>query len=287
MSVSFGGSESNVAIALSRLGVSATWVGRVGADAIGDMICRELTAERVRVVAPRDTTASTSLMIKENVSAVRTRIWYYRSGNAGSRLDVQDLPESEIQSAQVLHVTGITPALSSTAATTIQRAVALAREANVIVSFDVNYRSRLWSRDDAARALLPLVQQSDILFCGAEEASLFVDADSDTRALARALSDLGPREVLVKLGHRGSDSFIDGEFYKQEPVNVTSIDSVGAGDAFAAGYLAARVNGNPPRERLSLAAKLGALACTVMGDWEGLPFAQDLASSGLEDHVER
>ena len=268
-----GGAESNVAIGVARLGGQATWLGRVGPDAAGDLIERRLRAEGVHTVILRDP-AFTGLMVKYRRTEGLLHVDYHRAGSAGSRLTPADVPVALLQSAQVLHVTGITPALSDTARATVFDAVETARSAGVTVSVDVNYRSKLWSRYDAAPVLRDLVSRANVVFAGPDEAALVLGA---AERVADGLAALGPTEVVIKDGPRGCTGLIEGERYAVPALKVTVVDSVGAGDAFVAGYLADRLAGAKPTERLATAVAVGGFAVTVPGDCEGLPSRADLA----------
>lgn len=205
MALGIGGAESNVAIALSRLGIPTAWTGRLGADGIGDRVVRELTAERIAVHAVRDPDAPTGLMLKERLPGGRIKVWYYRSHAAGSRLVASDVDDELIAEAELLHVTGISPALGPGPAAAAAHAVAVAREAGTTVSVDVNHRSALWSDDAAAPALRTLAASADVLYAGDDEARLVLGtAETDPEALARGLAALGPSEVVVKLGAEGA-----------------------------------------------------------------------------------
>ncbi|MFC6151095.1 sugar kinase [Mumia xiangluensis] len=289
LTLSVAGAESNVAVALARLGVPVTWIGRLGIDAVGDVVRRELGAEGVDLAVVRDPDAPTGLLIKERRSATSTRVHYHRSGSAGSRLEPADVPVDAVAGAGILHVTGITPALSATAASAVERAVDVAKAAGVLISFDVNHRSKLWGSKAAAAALAPLLARSDVVFAGLDEAALFVDVDpdADPAETARALARLGPAQAVVKLGSRGCVAVVDDAVHRQEAMSVHVVDPVGAGDAFVGGYLAGLVAGDEPAARLELAVTLGAYACTVDGDWEGLPFRADLAAATDPEHVDR
>lgn len=276
VSLGIGGAESNTAIGLARLGVPVAWVGRVGNDSLGDLVLRELRAEGVQVLARRDG-AATGLMVKEQRTSLTTHVWYYRAGSAGSRLSVEDVPEQLIRDASVLHVTGITPALSESAAQAVRHAVDVARGAGTTVSLDVNFRGRLWSAADAAATLRPLVAAADVLFAGTDEAQLFAPGVEDELDLAHALAALGPAEVVIKLGAAGAVALIGGEAHRQAAVPVDAVDTVGAGDAFIAGYLSERLAGADVPARLRTAVLVGAFACTVRSDWQGLPTRRDLA----------
>jgi 2-dehydro-3-deoxygluconokinase len=273
-SFGIGGAESNVAIGVARLGGAVTWLGRVGPDAAGDLIERRLRGEQVRTLAIRDD-AFTGLMVKHRRSGAVLHVDYHRAGSAGSRLGPADLPVAELEAASIVHVTGITPALSDSARAAVFQAVETARSAGVPVSVDVNYRAKLWSRFDAAPVLRDLVSRADLVFAGPAEAALFVDATAPLDGLAA----LGPSEVIVKDGPKGCTALIDGERFALPALPVQVVDPVGAGDAFVAGYLTERLAGLAPQARLRTAIAAGAFSVTVPGDCEGLPRRAELASA--------
>ena len=276
-----GGAESNVAIGVAQLGQPATWIGRVGRDATGDLIERRLRAEGVDAIVIRDS-SFTGLMVRHRRTGALQHVDYHRAGSAGSRLGPSDIPVDALRSARILHVTGITPALSDSARAAVFQAVETARAAGVAVSVDVNHRAKLWSRFDAAPVLLDLLSRADIIFAGPEEAAIVVD-DPPLAGLAR----LGAAEVIVKDGGRGCTAVLDGESFTVPALAVTVVDPVGAGDAFVAGYLADRLAGAAPAARLETAIAAGAYAVTLPGDCEGLPSRDDLAALRSAEDVVR
>jgi len=283
------GAESNVAIGIRRLGVAATWVGRLGTDEMGDLIARELRAEDVHVLARRES-APTGLMLKTKRTSDLVQVTYYRSASAGSRLSPEDVDEDVVAGASVLHVTGITPALGPGPAAAVQAAVESARAHGVIVSVDVNYRTALWTQDVAARTLRDLVRQADVLFAGEDEAMLLAGTEgarTDPVNLARQLAAYGPPQVVIKRGRDGCVALIDEQVYWCAALPVRAVDPVGAGDAFVAGYLADLIAGQPAATRLETANTTGAFAVTVSGDWEGLPRREELALLHATDNVVR
>ncbi|OZM76180.1 sugar kinase [Pseudonocardia sp. MH-G8] len=290
MRLSMGGAESNVAIGVSRLGVPATWIGRLGRDPIGDLVERHLLAERVRCLVQRDD-APTALMLRERRTGSTQNVTYYRHGSAGSHLCPDDLPAGVVEEAGVLHLSGITPALGKAPAAAVREAVRRARAAGVPVSVDLNFRSRLWDAATAAPVFRELAAGADMLFAGDDEARIALEIDDPEKAspeeLATALAALGPAEVVVKRGRRGATALIDGELVDVPALPVQVVDSVGAGDAFVAGYLACRLNGRDVAERLRTAAVTGALAVTVPGDWEASPRPHELALLDAEEDVQR
>lgn len=287
MGLGIGGSESNVAIGVQRLGGTAVWCGRTGADSLGQLVRREIRAEGVTVRSIEDPSAPTGLMLKERRTMATQKVSYYRAGSAGSKLTPEDLDSSLISGAAVLHVSGITPALSATAATTIREAIDIARSQGVTVSFDLNYRANLWTTEDARRSYQELIPLTDIVFAGDEEAVIATGPAHEPTELAQRLADLGPSQAIIKLGSKGAVASIDDKIYHQPAVAIEAVDTVGAGDAFVAGYLAELMAGKAPSDRLELAAKTGAFACLAYGDWEGLPTRAELALLHQTESVTR
>ncbi|GAA3670721.1 sugar kinase [Microbacterium marinilacus] len=272
MRLGFGGAESNVAIGVARLGGASGWIGRVGADAVGDLILRELRAESVEVHAARDEGAATALMLKERPQPGTSRISYYRRDQAGSRLTPDDVSAEVVARARVLHVTGISAGLGGGPLAAVHAAIDHASAAGALVSFDVNHRSRLW--DDAAAAAdayRGLARRADIVFAGDDEAELLTGA-TEPEAQAEAILALGASHAVVKLGHRGAlAASADGLRLRRDALRVPVVDTVGAGDAFVAGWLTELARGATAEQRLDTAIACGALACTAEGDWEAAP----------------
>ncbi|MFJ4037572.1 sugar kinase [Microbacterium sp. NPDC090007] len=288
-SVGIGGADSNVAIGLARLGIRASWLGRVGDDALGRRVVRELRAEGIEVHA-RVVPGTTGLMLKEKRTPHTTSVLFYRAGSAGSTLAREDVPMDIVRDADLVHVTGITAALSRSARATVEVVIDTARDANVPVSFDVNHRPNLWRGEDPGELYRSLAARSDIVFAGDDEARLLLGPDALLEAplaLAQEIGDLGPREVVIKLGRRGSLAVIDGRPIVEPAISVPVVDTVGAGDAFVAGYLAALLSGSDARGRVRHGVTAGAFACLHAGDWEGLPRPADLALLDSEEPVTR
>lgn len=285
-SLSFGGAESNVAVGLSRLGTEAAWVSRLGDDPFGQLITRELAAEGVHVRVTVDAGRQTGFMHKHRRTTNAASVTFWRKGSAASALSPSDVPASMIADAEVLHLTGILPGLSNSARQCALYAAQVAREADTLVSLDINHRSKVWAAADPVPVYRELIELSDIVFGGREEVALVMAGDTP-RALARAVQNVGPREVIIKLGADGAVSAVGGEVFQEPAVAVEVVDTVGAGDAFVAGYLHGLLNGASPQERLIMGTRAGALACTVPGDWEGAPTQGELVSLVAAERVFR
>ena len=287
LNLGIGGAESNFAVAVRRLGAAATWIGRIGGDSLGEKVVRELRAEGLTVHAVVDVDAPTGLMIKERRTSDASRVWYYRAGSAGSRLSPADLPPDVIETAALLHVTGITPALSSSAAAAITTAIDRASHAGVPVSFDVNHRSSLWRDRDPTVLYRQLAARSTIVFAGYDEARLIAPDKSGVTDIACAIAELGPSQVVIKLGSEGCYAMADGDSASSAAVPIHPVDTVGAGDAFVAGYVAEYVAGQDLGTRLRTAVTVGAFACLTPGDWEGMPWRRELGLLQASEPVSR
>ncbi len=284
MRVSVAGAESNVAIGLARLGHQVRWAGAVGEDEAGELVLRTLRAEGVDVAgATRDAEAPTGLILFEPRLPEVTRVHYYRSGSAGSRLKGCSV-EAAFTAAppRILHLTGITPALGSSAKCAARRALMLAHEHSTLVCLDVNFRSRLWSSDEAAEVLADWIPYVDVLIASDDELPLCLpsDAPADVASQAGLLLALGVGEVVVKYGAEGAAVHTNDGELRAQAREVRAVDAVGAGDAFVAGYLSALLDGEDATGRLDRAVTTGAFAVASHGDWEGAPTRAELPLLG-------
>jgi 2-dehydro-3-deoxygluconokinase len=277
LAMSMSGAESNVAIGLARLGHSVRWGGRVGDDEVGAYILRTLRAESVTVdTVVVDPLRPTGLMLAERRIADVSRVNYYRAGSAGSALAETDAAAALEGGARLLHVTGITPALSESAARATAAAVRWAREAGVLVSVDVNYRSKLWSAEEARPVLSELVRLADIVIASEDELGLVVPTPEDERASAAELAASGVTQLVVKRGARGASVWCEGRVTHAPATVVTVRDTIGAGDALTAGYLSGILDELPVATALKRGTLAGAFAVSAVGDWEGLPTRDEL-----------
>ncbi|WP_328518721.1 sugar kinase [Kribbella sp. NBC_00359] len=273
--LSIAGSETNVAIGLSRLGHQATWVGAVGNDEPGHLIQRTLRAEGVDTSYLRFSDDSfTGFIAFDQPSHDITRVSYHRRGSAGSTLTPDEsIAAIDATQPRLLHVTGITPALSDTTRAATLAAVRTASVAGVQVSLDVNYRARLWSRSDAATAIRELLPYAHTVFASDDELDLLTDAPD---AVADLLAHTTVDHVIVTAGGKGAWAHSSDGTIHRPALPVTVVDSIGAGDAFVSGYLSASLDNLSPEARLDRATTSGAFCVTAFGDWESLPTRDDL-----------
>jgi 2-dehydro-3-deoxygluconokinase len=271
------GAESNFAIALARLGVPARWISRVGADPIGDLVLEALRGEGVDIAhVRRDTGAPTGLYLKVRDGGA-TAVHYWRHGSAASRLTVADVPDEALDGVALVHLTGITMGLSETGRELVADVAARARARGITVTFDPNWRPALWDGPQAAaEAFAGVLPHADWVLCGEEEGRMLFGGDGPGATIA-ALRAAGAGDAVVRVGERGAALLEDGaEVVVPPPEVVDVLDEVGAGDAFAAGFVFGLLRGDDPRDATATANRLAAAAMQGSGDWETLPRRSDL-----------
>ncbi len=251
--IDVAGAESTVACYLAQLGVRATWVSRLGDDPLGQLVKTRIDDYGVDTTfVELDRAAPTGVFFKD--PGETTRVFYYRAGSAASALG----PSTRVPPARIAHLSGITPALSTSCAELVDRLLTTRR-----CSFDVNYRSRLWTTAEAAPVLHSLANRASIVFVGLDEAQILwgTKTPADVRAL---LPD--PEVLVVKDGSVGATSFHPtGTTFEPAP-RVDVVEPIGAGDAYAAGYLAGLLRDLPEPERLRLGHRTAAAALATTGD---------------------
>ena len=248
-----GGAESNVAMHLAELGHQVAWASALGTDAIGSKIVDVLTAGGVDLRwVDRRSDLPTGLYLKEPDTGSGAHVFYYRQGSAASTLKIADAAGWPLAGARWIHTTGITPALSDTCSALVEHVLDNAAEWGASVSFDINFRPGIWSVQDAAPRLLALAEKATVVLVGLDEAATLwgcVTA-ADVRALLPRLPYLVVKDSSIDatefaLAADGTDTVTVVPARK-----VDVVEPVGAGDAFAAGYLSSLLTAEPSAERL-------------------------------------
>ncbi|MFJ4365693.1 sugar kinase [Streptomyces chartreusis] len=309
-----GGAESNVACGLAAAGHAVRWVSRVGADGFGDHLVEAIGAYGVDVSAVRRDPARPTGVYFRTAGDRATdahEVAYYRAGSAASAMSVANMDLAAARSGRVLHLSGITAALSD-GCRELMRELTAPRQGRPLVSFDVNHRSGLWRDAGGPRVLLELARGADVVFVGEDEAEEAWGITGGPDAVRAALPE--PRVLVVKQGGAGATAFVSaaGSSWPvaQFPAPLESAQSrrpatapgtaeptayvpaprvqvvaaTGAGDAFAAGFLSATLRGLPPRDRLRHGHLWAAATLTAPGDLAAPP-ARDTADrlAALDD----
>lgn len=279
------GAETNVAIGLARLGLRVGWASRLGADSMARYLLGAMQAEGIdcsHVVC--DPTQRTGFLIKGRVSdGSDPPIEYHRKGSAASLIGPDDIDATWLTSARHLHATGVFPALNANTYAAAERTLDLMRAAGRTISFDPNLRPTLWpSRESMVSGINALAAKADWVLPGIEEGKILMGSD-DPVAIAHFYRGLGAKLVIVKLG-------ADGAYYNSDTAGsghvggfpvASVVDTVGAGDGFAAGVISALLAGRSVPEAVKRGCWIGARAVQVLGDTEGLPTKAELEGAGL------
>lgn len=266
LDVQFGGAEANVAAACARLGRSAAWVSALPANAWGERARRELVGHGVDCGSVRMVEGARLgvYFVEYGVAPRPIRVVYDRRDSAFARLAVTDVDWTVFRRARVVHLTGITPALSASTRALVERAL---DEADTI-SYDVNYRSALWT-PAAAREFADLVlPRARFLFLGRDEARNLFGLDGEPERIVEALARLAPKAtVTLLMGDAGSLTIDGGRLVRPRcrPA-VQVVDPIGAGDAYVAGFLTAWLEGRAIEDAVDTATAVAALKCSIWGD---------------------
>ena len=257
------GAEANVATHLVRAGRHAMWAGAVGNDPLGRRVLATLGDRGVDTTLVHvDEAAPTGVYFKDP-QPDGTRVWYYRQHSAASRLGPEFAASLPLADADLVHVSGINAALSESNRALLDEVIALSIRAGVPVSFDVNFRPALWSPEVAGPVLYGFAQRCDYVFVGLDEAAvLWGTSDADS------LRDLvaGPGQLVVKDGAVGASAFAGGRRWFIAAPAVKVVEPVGAGDAFAGGYLASVLAGESPEAALERGHEFAAVSLTTTAD---------------------
>jgi 2-dehydro-3-deoxygluconokinase len=263
-----GGAESNVCAALAGLGRRCGWISRLPDNPLGRLVLRRLQAAGVDssavVLAPNERLGT---YYAEFATPPRPiQVIYDRADSAAARMTPADVNWEYLLRTRILHLTGITPALSQKCRQLVAEAIGRAQAAGVTVSFDVNYRHRLWSRTEAAAALRPLIAQVNCLICAEADARYLFDCAGDEQEVLACLRSLTQAHTLVLTRSEAGAVALEGEQLLQQPAwPAHVVDRFGAGDAFTAGVLDGLLD-NSLAEGLARGAILGALALSQAGD---------------------
>jgi 2-dehydro-3-deoxygluconokinase len=273
----FAGAESNVAIALARLGHAARYLSVFGDDAFGRTIVRGLRGEGVDVAGVQFSTEQpTGVMFKERWPGGEPSVFYYRSNSALAHANAGTFEATLWRAARVIYLTGITPALSPSCRELVRRVLEDARANQIPVWFDPNYRAKLWARPTARAVIAQYLPLIDTIVAGMEEGRM-LSGREEPEAVAAELMRAGVKRVVLKTGGRGAVALDEGGAVSRNGFDVGRVvDPIGAGDAFAAGFLSGHVDGLNAEGCLERGHALAAMVCMTHGDWEGLPDRRQL-----------
>ena len=264
------GAEVNVAVALSRLGLKAQYFSRFGNDQLGSVMLADIEAEGVDVSLAKRVDSFTGAMVRNPGKSAPVEISYLRKGSAASTIEPSDILDSYISSTRWLHATGITCAISESGAKTVKHALEKAAQLKIKSSFDLNIRRKLWSEEQARKALEPLAKDVELLIGGEDEYQV-VFGQVEPKQILAEVNKRGCKIAVMTKGDQKMRFSIDGNYEEITPPKVVAVDPVGSGDAFTGGVIAGLLSGMSTTQALEQGSICGALVASMFGDWTGIP----------------
>lgn len=262
------GTEANVTCTLSRLGWQCGWVSALPETPLGRRVANEYRLAGLDLSAVKWSRKHrlATYYVEYAVPPRATQVYYDRADTCFNHLEVGDVPWDYLLGTRVLHLSGLTVALCKGTHALIRECLQRAKKRALKTSLDVNYRSRLWSPEEARTALTPLVKGLDILFCSRRDAKTVFGLEGDSATVIRQLHELsGAAFVVMSMSHEGILGF-DGQTTYQEPIReVIILDRIGAGDAMVAGVLHGYLQGDFSKS-LKYGALTAAMALSQHGD---------------------
>jgi 2-dehydro-3-deoxygluconokinase len=268
--VQAGGAESNVAVAASNLGCETTWLSKLPDSSLGRRVTAELESYGIDAAVAWDERAESRVgtyYLEYGGSPRGTNVVYDRANAAVTTATADELPTDAVADAEVFYTSGITPALSAQAAETTKTLLHHAQATGTETAFDLNYRTKLWSPEEAAAGYRELFPYVDVLVAPMSDVRTCLDLDGDAVEVANHLASTYDFDtVVVTRGDSGSLALHDGEVAEQGVFEADTFDAIGTGDAFVGGFLAQRVAGADLKDCLAYGAATASLKRTIDGD---------------------
>lgn len=271
LDIQIGGAESNVAVAMARLGFTPAWLSRMPDNGLGRRVASELNFHGVDTsgvkFVPNERIGT--YFIELAVPPRPNRVIYDRAGSAASKMTVSDVAFDIIEQTRWLHTTGITSAISAGGLEVSREIIKFARQHGITTSFDVNYRALLWSPQQAGQSLEPIFKDCDYVFVAQRDAVALFGANEEPHTAARELRQrFGCSTLVITLGEAGAIAqHGDEQVEVNQRFKVPQIvDRIGAGDAFDAGFIAAQMWGRSIADSIDIGNALSAMKLTMPGD---------------------
>lgn len=268
--VHVAGAESNVTVGLARMGIDAGWISRLVNNSVGKLMANKIRQHNVDVsrIVWTDDGRNGLYYLEFGYEPRPTKIVYDRVGSAFSHLDVNEIDWNYLLDSELIHLTGITPALGEASKQLVLEIIKRAKANNCHISFDVNYRNKLWTPIVAKEILSKILQDVDILICSLDDARLVFDfINLSPEEIAIEFYKTYKNEVVViTLGENGALAYDGTRIYKEPAFKTDIVDRIGRGDAFTAGFLYGYLTSNV-KDALKYGNAMAALKQTIKGDF--------------------
>ena len=266
--VHVAGTESNVAVAVARMGFKSRWLSRLPDNVLGRRIADTIAAQGVdcSYVNWSETERAGVYFIEFGASPRPTKVLYDRAPSAARNMDETTFDLSLVGNAKIIHLTGITVALSAGCSRLVETIVARANDLKIPIVFDVNYRALLWSHKECRSKLASLLSKVDTLIVSKRDLEAIFEIAGDAASAAKELHQLfGMPRIAITTGDQGAAAFENGNTVAAPGYPVEMVDRIGAGDSFAAGVISGLLEGNFVRG-LQYGVAMSALQLTTEGD---------------------
>lgn len=272
----YGGDTVSTLVSAARLGSKTGYITKIGTDTFKDFLLDSWQAENIDTSYVRLVDGYNGLYILSRQESGEKEFAYYRKKSAATTLSIDDIPEEYIERASIVYSTGITQSLSSSANDAVKKAFSLAREKQCLVAYDPNYRTRLWSKEEAKEALEEVIDYLDIIFLSDKHDAEKLLGISSPDKIIKFFWDRGVQTVVVKLGKEGSTIGYNGEINHIPALERNVVDTTGAGDAFNGGFLHGIAAGYTPFEAARLASIVASMSVQGVGAVKSIPYKEQV-----------
>lgn len=283
LDITSGGAEHNVVSILSRLGRQCGYITALPETALGRISSKSLHEAGVNLdgILWKKEGRIGTYYIEYGVPPRSIQAIYDRADSCAAQLNIIDINQDYLLNTRILHLTGITAAISASCRDAMTQIIADAHNAHVPISFDINYRSKLWNSDVAAQTLLPLIKKVDLLLCKEADARNLFGCTGTADEIIHQLAKLtNAKQIVVTSGEKGASGFDGQNIFSQLAIPTVILDRIGSGDAFASGVLHGWLDGDL-RKGVNMGVILAALKLTQYGDT--LVVSPELLSSMLDN----
>lgn len=268
--VDVAGAESNVAVGLARMGLSVGWFSKLVDNSIGRLIAKRIQwhGVDVRRIVWSDRGRNGLYYLEPGVEPRPTRLIYDRADSAFTTLRFEEIDWEYFKNSRLVHLSGITPALGKSSEQLTHQIIDHVRKSEILISFDVNYRSKLWSPSMARKKLPPIVKKVDILICSLNDAATVFDFRSaNAEEVAKSLQQTYHNQMVVlTMAGKGAVAFDGQNTWYQDAYQAGNVDRIGRGDSFSAGFLYGYLN-DDALTGLKYGNAMAALNQTLKGDF--------------------
>jgi 2-dehydro-3-deoxygluconokinase len=268
LDMNIAGSESNVLAILAQLGHRCSWASSLPENALGRLVANQFRLRGIDLsgVVWKENGRIANYFVEMVAPPRAIQVIYDRENSCVTQMTPAQVDWETVLDTQLIHLSGITPALSAGCHAIVQQAIQQAHNKNIPISFDVNFRSKLWTPKVAAKSLLPLLQGVELLFCAKRDAELLFGVLGDVEAVIEQLAEkTQAKNIIVSIGKAGVVGWDGQQFIHQSAYETIIIDALGAGDALAAGVIHGWMNDDFARG-LQMGAALAAMALSQVGD---------------------